>query len=94
MPISLRTLAGSILPGWRGPSTCEACGKEFTCGATLAGCWCSEIKLSDEKRAELQALYSGCLCRDCLEKFQKPAKQAADGSQGQVRSAQPLDDFR
>ncbi len=68
MPISLRTLAGTIFPRWRGPSNCEACGNEFTCGATLAGCWCSEIKLSDETRAELRSRYRACLCRECLEK--------------------------
>lgn len=48
---------------------CEACGGEFTCGATLAGCWCSEIKLSDEVRAELRERYARCLCRACLEQF-------------------------
>jgi Cysteine-rich CWC len=47
---------------------CQACGNSFTCGASLKGCWCSEIKLSGEARAELRSLYSDCLCRDCLEK--------------------------
>jgi len=50
-------------------ATCEACGKPFTCGATLSGCWCSEIKLSDETRAELKTNYRSCLCRECLEKL-------------------------
>jgi hypothetical protein len=47
---------------------CEACGKEFSCGASLRGCWCSEIELSSEARASLKAGYNDCLCRDCLEK--------------------------
>jgi len=47
---------------------CEACGNEFSCGASLRGCWCSEINLSDATRAELKGLYRDCLCRDCLEK--------------------------
>ena len=50
------------------PSVCAACGESFTCGATLAGCWCAEIQLSDEVRAELRKNYQSCLCRACLEK--------------------------
>jgi hypothetical protein len=50
-------------------SSCEACGGDFICGATLTGCWCSEIKLSDETRAELKSRLRGCLCRKCLEGF-------------------------
>jgi Cysteine-rich CWC len=46
---------------------CEACGNEFSCGASLRGCWCAEIELSDVARAELQDLYRNCLCRACLE---------------------------
>ncbi len=45
---------------------CEACGKEFSCGASVFGCWCSEIELTDETRAELRSRYRDCLCRDCL----------------------------
>jgi hypothetical protein len=54
---------------------CESCGSEFSCGASLRGCWCSEIKLSDETRAELQGLYRDCLCPACLETVS--AKEAA-----------------
>lgn len=46
---------------------CDSCGNKFTCGASLSGCWCSEIKLTDEARAELKKRYSDCLCRECLE---------------------------
>jgi hypothetical protein len=69
MTTTLRTLAGVLSSRWREPSTCEACGNPFTCGATLAGCWCSEIKLTDETRAELRTQYQRCLCRPCLEKL-------------------------
>gem|GEM_PF-1138205 len=48
-------------------STCEACGKDFCCGASLAGCWCANLSLSDTARAELRTRYSRCLCRQCLE---------------------------
>ena len=51
------------------PETCPACGEKFVCGATLAGCWCSEVKLSEEMRANLKERYKGCLCQTCLEKF-------------------------
>lgn len=48
------------------PSTCAACGAKFSCGAALAECWCSQIPLSDEARAELRARYRECLCSECL----------------------------
>ena len=67
--MKLRKLAEIVLPVLREPSVCEACGGPFTCGAKLSGCWCSEIKLSDESRAELRTRYSNCLCRQCLEKL-------------------------
>ncbi|MGI9166133.1 MAG: cysteine-rich CWC family protein [Pyrinomonadaceae bacterium] len=63
----VKRFAAVISPRWREPSTCEACGGEFTCGATLSGCWCSEIKLSDAQRAELRERYKECLCRNCLK---------------------------
>ena len=72
MKMKLRNLAGIVLPVLREPSVCEACGDPFTCGAKLTGCWCSEIKLSDETRAELKSRYRGCLCRECLEHLSEP----------------------
>ena len=67
MNSSLRKLA--VLFSRKGAlnSRCEACGKEFSCGASLYGCWCSEIQLNDKTRAELRSRYRDCLCRDCLE---------------------------
>jgi hypothetical protein len=69
MTLKLNTIAGIFLPVLREPSVCEACGESFTCGAKLSGCWCSEIKLSDEIRAELKSRYRSCLCRACLERL-------------------------
>ena len=66
---SLRKLTVLVSPSLREPSACESCGAEFVCGATLAGCWCCEIKLSEETRAELRARYQRCLCRACLERY-------------------------
>ena len=48
---------------------CEACGSEFTCGGSLAGCWCQEIAVSDDTRAEIRRRYRECLCRSCLERW-------------------------
>jgi Cysteine-rich CWC len=69
MTSKLKKLAVLIAPGMARPSICEACGSEFSCGASLKGCWCSEIKISDETRAELKARYRDCLCRECLERL-------------------------
>lgn len=65
---SIRNALGYILPVVRPAEKCEACGKEFRCNASVWGCWCAEIKLSDAARARLKEKYRGCLCRECLEK--------------------------
>lgn len=54
---------------YKEPSTCESCGDEFICGATIKGCWCMNLKLPQEARAELKSKYNNCLCQDCLEKY-------------------------
>jgi Cysteine-rich CWC len=66
---TLKNLDPLVAPSLREASACESCGGEFVCGATLAGCWCGEVKLSDETRAELRARFQSCLCRACLERF-------------------------
>lgn len=54
---------------------CVACGEEFGCGAnasagdTTLNCWCSAIEISEEALAEMQSRFQGCLCRNCLTKF-------------------------
>ena len=66
--MKLREFVGLFSLRHRDPAACETCGGPFTCGAKLSGCWCSEISLSDEARAELKARYRNCLCRECLQK--------------------------
>jgi Cysteine-rich CWC len=69
------------LPVLRKTQVCEACGGLFACEISLGtGCWCGEIKLSDETRQELRAKYKKCLCRACLEKF------AASNSTSEVKA--------
>lgn len=75
--MKLRNLAGTVLPILRTASVCEACGSSFTCGAKLNGCWCSEIELSDETRAELKSRYRNCLCRECLVRLSERPVAAA-----------------
>lgn len=67
----LLAIIRNSLPGSQAApnETCAACGQPFHCGASLRGCWCAELKLTDAARAELRSRYSGCLCRPCLSKF-------------------------
>lgn len=69
--MKLRSVTGFFLPILKEASVCEACGGEFVCGASMRGCWCTEIKLTDEMRADLKSKYKGCLCRKCLEELQE-----------------------
>ncbi len=69
-----------MLPVLKKTQACEACGESFACELSLGqGCWCAEVKLSEETRQELRAKYKTCLCRACLEKAEArntaPAEQ-------------------
>jgi len=64
---SWRRVLGYIALRWKEPSTCEACGGTFTCGATITGCWCTQVKLTKDTRSRLRRRYRHCLCRACLE---------------------------
>lgn len=75
MKAGLRQLAVLMTARLSRDLTCESCGNSFTCGASLTGCWCSQITLNDELRAELKRRYRDCLCRECLERL---AAQAED----------------
>ena len=44
---------------------CQGCGKRFNCIGTEK-CWCNTIKISDEKKLELQSCYNECFCQECL----------------------------
>ena len=67
--MQLNNALGLISEKYKKPSVCESCGEEFICGATLKGCWCMEIKLSEETRQKLKENFRSCLCRNCLEKY-------------------------
>lgn len=59
---------GGMLPVLQKAQVCEGCGEPFACDLSLAqGCWCGEVKLSEQTRQELRDRYSGCLCCACLE---------------------------
>jgi hypothetical protein len=45
---------------------CESCGREFSCGAQDAECWCSELTLGRDRLAILREHFERCLCPDCL----------------------------
>ena len=48
------------------PETCEACGREFGCGAISGSCWCSTEDVPPAVLTELSERYSLCLCPACL----------------------------
>jgi hypothetical protein len=50
--------------------TCEACGEKFPCSASVAGCWCEQLKLDQHTLSELRARHSDCLCPRCLSAVQ------------------------
>ena len=35
----------------------------------LKGCWCMNLKLTDDARNELKSKFNDCLCQQCLEKL-------------------------
>lgn len=51
------------------PSVCESCGDEFICGATITGCWCMSIVVSDGAKAEMKEKFQKCLCPKCLGSY-------------------------
>lgn len=65
--MKVKDALGFISPRFKSPSVCESCGSEFICGAAITGCWCTEVKLDEERRAELRTKFEKCLCRTCLE---------------------------
>jgi hypothetical protein len=74
--LKVRKLAGFLSAKWREPEPCEACGEPFTCGATIVGCWCTEVKLDKATRGELRSRYDRCLCRACLDRYAKAENRA------------------
>jgi hypothetical protein len=72
--MKLKKALGLISEKYKEPSVCESCGEAFTCGASLKGCWCAEIKTSEETRRNLKEQFQSCLCRSCLEKYASGVK--------------------
>jgi hypothetical protein len=56
------------LPALSRSQQCESCGQPFACEIGLAGCWCSEVKVTETTRERLRAKFKSCLCRSCLKK--------------------------
>jgi Cysteine-rich CWC len=48
---------------------CPRCGETFGCAARTWGCWCRDVTLTPELRAQLAARYEGCLCTECLREL-------------------------
>ncbi|KAF0250106.1 MAG: hypothetical protein FD167_495 [bacterium] len=67
--MKLKKLIGYFSPSLRETQKCEACGQGFICGASVMGCWCSKIKLSQTTLTDLRSRYKHCLCQSCLEKL-------------------------
>ncbi|HEX7997715.1 MAG TPA: cysteine-rich CWC family protein [Pyrinomonadaceae bacterium] len=64
----MRNLSQHIHPS-QTAQTCEACGATFHCGVLDSSCWCEDVKLNEDVRAELRVRYERCLCPACLERF-------------------------
>jgi hypothetical protein len=65
---AFRRVLGYLWVRYKEPITCEACGGDFVCGATVTGCWCARVTLTRDGRAGLRQRYEKCLCRPCLER--------------------------
>ena len=92
--MKLPALLTRVLPTLNRTQECPACGQPFVCEISLQGCWCTEVKLSAETLQTLRSKYKSCLCRSCLESAQAVSERANGAeydSQGQARSASPLD---
>ncbi|HEX8774481.1 MAG TPA: cysteine-rich CWC family protein [Pyrinomonadaceae bacterium] len=79
--MSIQELTSITPQGSCEPAKCEACGNAFSCGASLAGCWCTEVTLSEHLRTRLRERYQQCLCRKCLEAFAEADREATGREQ-------------
>ncbi|MEA2221269.1 MAG: hypothetical protein QOJ35_3895 [Solirubrobacteraceae bacterium] len=55
------------------PVRCPRCGAAFGCGIDALRCWCASVTLTAERRAQLAAVYEGCLCPACLNEVEQAA---------------------
>ena len=67
--MKLKKALGIFSEKYKDPSICESCGDEFICGATVMGCWCMNLKVPDEGRADMKEKYAKCLCPKCLGSY-------------------------
>jgi hypothetical protein len=68
------------LPVLQKTQVCEGCDDSFACEISLGkGCWCGEVKLSEDTHRELRAIYRNCLCRTCLEKAEAKTQSREAG---------------
>lgn len=67
--MKFKKFIGFVSEKYKEPKVCESCGEEFTCGATLKGCWCFNLELTEESRKNLKTKFNKCLCKNCLENY-------------------------
>jgi hypothetical protein len=65
--MKIKKALGVISDKFKEPDVCESCGDEFTCGISLKGCWCMNVELNDDQRADIKTRFDKCLCPKCLE---------------------------
>jgi len=60
-----------VLPRAAPPKTdrCPRCDAAFGCAIATGSCWCAEVPLTTENRAQLAGDYDGCLCPACLREL-------------------------
>jgi len=52
---------------------CPRCDGRFECGMATGRCWCAEVPLTADARAQLAVSYDGCLCATCLRELARGA---------------------
>ena len=57
---------------------CESCGEPFVCGASLKGCWCTDVEVTESTRQTLRDKFANCVCRTCLEKAERATRTPAE----------------
>lgn len=67
--MKMKNVFGIFSEKYKDPSVCESCRDEFICGATVTGCWCMNMKITDDARAEMKEMFQKCLCPKCLGSY-------------------------
>ena len=67
--MKIKSVLGIFSEKYKDPSVCESCGDEFICGATITGCWCMNVNVTDDARAEMKEKFQKCLCPKCLGSY-------------------------